>query len=455
MPGLTAQLAAFVAGLERQHVPDEAARAVERGIADCYGVLFAGREEPVVALAAELAAIGPKAERLSAVLGDRGHAPAPDAALVDAVAAHALDYDDTGLDGHPSAVLAPVVMAQSARLNASGAQALTAYVAGYETWAELIGRDEDSHHDKGWHPTAVFGTVAAAAAGASLARLDATRTTHALGIAASMSAGIVANFGSMTKSLQVGFAARNGLIAVQLASRGVTSAPDALEHPRGLLTALSPAGRVRLDGSMRAGAPWQILEQGLSFKRYPVCYAAHRAIDAAISLHERVAHRLGEIESIVVELGRVQASMLRSHAPATLLDAKFSAEFGVAAALALGRLGLAELGKATLEDPAIRRLLTLVRIETTDERHARDPLFSPFDRVRLRLRSGEIIVSDAVERAKGHASQPLSDDELRAKFLDCARPSLGEQRALGWWRALIEFERGGVQALPATAVAEG
>lgn len=460
MSGLTARLARFVASLERRDIPDAAVRTVERGIADCYGVLFAGRDEPVVALAAGLVGIGDDVAPFAAgapaglgrrvrVLGDRGRCAAPDAAFVDAVAAHALDYDDTGLDGHPSVVLAPVVMAESARLGAAGARSIAAYVAGYETWAELFARDEDSHHEKGWHPTAVFGTIAAAAAGASLARLDAAATAHALGIAASMSAGIVANFGSMTKPLQVGFAARNGLVAAALAARGVTASADALEHPRGLLAAVSPAGRVRLDGPVRAGAPWQIVEHGLNIKRYPVCYAAHRAVDAAMSLRERVADRLAAIEAIDVELGRVQASMLRSHAPATPLDAKFSVEFAVSAALVQGRLGLAELHDSVIGDPRVRALSAIVRVQTTDDRDPADPLFAPFDRVRLHLRDGRTIESQPVQRAKGHAQRPLGDEELCEKFLDCARPALGEPRASAWWRALCAFDSGGVASLPA------
>ncbi len=471
MSGLTVRIAGFIAGLDRARIPGEAAATVQRGITDCFGVLFAGRDEPVVALAAEFVGVAGASGHLgrppvwsgdrdrrparARVLGDRGWCAAADAAFLNAVAAHALDYDDTGLDGHPSVVLAPVVLAQSECLDAAGERSIAAYVAGYETWAELVGRDEDSHHGKGWHPTAVFGTVAAAAAGASLARLDAAATTHALGIAASMSAGLVANFGSMTKPLQVGFAARNGLIAAGLAARGVTASPDALEHPRGLLAALSPAGRVRLDGPIRAGAPWQIVEQGLNIKRYPVCYAAHRAVDAAISLRARLAQPppqgLDEIDSIVVELGRVQASMLRSHAPTTVLDAKFSVEFAVAAALSFGRLGLAELAPSIVDDPVIRALAARVRVEPTDQRDPEDPLFAPFDRVRLRLRDGRTLESTPVRWAKGHAKRPLSEDELREKFLDCAQPALGEPQALAWWRSLMAFESGGVRSLPQDA----
>ncbi len=451
MAGLTASLADFVATLDPERVPAEAAHIVQRGLVDCFGVLFAGRDEPVVDVARSLAderPVGP-----AWMLGDRARSSAPDAAFVDAIAAHALDYDDTGLDGHPSAVLVPAVVAQSAVFGASGAASLAAYVAGYETWAELVTRDEDSHHAKGWHPTAIFGTVAAAAAGAALAGLDAERTRHALGIAASMAAGLVANFGSMMKPLQVGFAARNGLVAVKLAGRGTTAAIDALEHPRGLLAAISPAGRVRLDGSMQRDA-LRILDRGLSIKRYPVCYAAHRAIDAAMSIRERLVDRIADIERIDVDIGRVQASMLRSRAPTNGSEAKFSVEFSVAAALVLGRLGLAELDDAVVNDPRIGAVAARVRVQPIDERDPMDSLFSPFDRLHVTMRDGSTISSLPVHRAKGHATLPLSDEELRQKFFDCAGRTLGAEAVPKWWSALSRFGSDGVRALEEVSAAK-
>lgn len=444
MSGLTASVAQFVATIGYDRVPHEAARIVQRGLVDCIGVLFAGRNEPVVRLARSLVAqtsAGPVRTLVDGIC-----CSAPDAALVDAVSAHALDYDDTGLDGHPSAVLVPVVLAQSSLVGADGAASIAAYVAGYETWAELVSRDDDSHHSKGWHPTAVFGAVAAAAAGASLARLDAGRAANALGIAASMAAGIVANFGSMTKPLQVGFAARNGLVAVELASRGVTAAADALEHPRGLLAAISPAGRVRLDGPMQLDE-WRILKHGLSIKRYPVCYAAHRAVDAAMSMRERLVGRLDDIERVDVDIGRVQASMLRSASPTKAADAKFSVQFAVAVALELGRLGLAELDDAVVNEPRIRALAARVRVRPVDERDPTDPLFSPFDRVHLTMRDGSTMSSLPVYRAKGHATLPISDEDLQHKFFDCAGRTLDAKTVAKWWAALSRFASCGVQTL--------
>ncbi len=437
--GLTASLGGFIADLQPEHVPADARHTVRRGITDCWGVLFAGRDEPVVGHA--LATVTMAAHGQARVLADRGLASAADAAFVNATAAHALDYDDTGLDGHPSVVLAPAVLAEGERIGARWIDIETAYIVGYEVWAELIARDTDKHHGKGWHPTAVFGCVAAAAAAARLRRLDATRAARALGIASSMAAGLVANFGSMTKPLQVGWAVRNGLLAAALAERGVSAAPDALESPRGLLAALSPAGRVRLDGECRPGAPWQILRQGISIKRYPVCYALHRAVDATLALRAQFDAQAQDIVTIQASIGRLQAAMLRSSRPRTGLDAKFSAEYALACALLHGRLGLAELRDDAVNQPAVQALLCRVQVEALDEQDADEPLFAPADRVRVQLADGRWLAADPVHRALGHASRPIDDAALHAKFSDCGGPE-------AWWTVLMHGDALAVPCWP-------
>jgi 2-methylcitrate dehydratase PrpD len=384
-----------------------------------------------------LATVGSAATGEARLWTDPRFASAADAAFVNAVAAHALDFDDTGLDGHPSVILAPVVLAEAQRLGLSWRSAVTAYVAGYEVWAELILRDADKHHGKGWHPTAVFGTVAAAAASAWLRKLPPDGASHALGIAASMAGGLVANFGSMTKPLQVGFAARNGIVAAALAERGVTATGDALESPRGFLAALSPAGHVRLDGPCRAGAPWQILQQGLSIKRYPVCYAAHRIVDAALSLRPQLAQRLGDIQEVVAEIGQWQAAMLRSSVPANALDAKFSGEFAIACALARGHVDLRDLTDDRVNEPDVQQLLRKVRVVPLAERDAKEPLFSPADFLTVRLRDGSALNAQPVRRALGHASRPIGEAELREKFAACSAIAMDAAAAAHWWEAAM------------------
>jgi 2-methylcitrate dehydratase PrpD len=365
----------------------------------------------------------------------------PDAALLNGTAAHALDYDDVGINGHPSVVLVPALLAEGERLGAAGAELAAAYVVGYEIWAELSLRDADPHHGKGWHPTAVFGAVGAAAAAARLARLDAARTQNAIGIAASMAAGLVANFGSMTKPFQAGRAAQSGVTAARLAAAGMTASPDALEHKSGMLAAFSPRGNVRLDGPIAAGRDWHILRLGLNVKRYPVCYCLHRSIDGLLRLKSQNDFSLEKIRDIELTMGRLQAEVLRHSRPQTGLDAKFSGEFAAASSIVAGRVGLAELTDDFVRSAPIQSLLPKVRIATVDESDPDEPLFAPADSVRVTLADGRTLESGPVRYARGHAKNPIGLEELREKFDDCIASALPTGRREALFGRLANLEK--------------
>ncbi len=315
MSSLTLDLGRFVAELNLRHIPAEGCAIARTGIADCFGVLIAGARGPEIALVDRELGVSSGAS-LASLIPSGARRSIESAALINGVAAHVLDYDDVALDGHPSAVLVPAILAQGEASGASGAEMLTAYVAGFEVWAELLAREPTPLHRKGWHPSAVLGTVAAAAACAKLRGLNAAETATALAIAASMSAGLVANFGSMTKSFQVARAAQSGVIAARLAQAGLTASPDALEHPSGLLAALSPEGKAERDRPfVAAQKEWHIVGEGLNIKRYPICYATHRSIDAALGLVARHDLKPNAIERIHVSTGEIQLRMLRNSAP--------------------------------------------------------------------------------------------------------------------------------------------
>jgi len=389
------------------------------GFIDTIGTLFAGCHEPVVDIVLDHA-------RSNAALSE---APVPfadvmlsaaQAANVNAVAAHALDYDDVALAGHPSTVLVPAILAEGHHLDLAGAAALRAYVVGYEVWAELVGRETDQYHLKGWHPTGVLGTVAAAAAVATLHGLDAQHCSHALAIAASMASGLVANFGTMSKPLHAGRAAANAIEAVHLAMRGLTAAPDVFEHRAGYLNALSPAGRV--DTQRPAGALGRrprILDTGLSIKRYPVCYSAHRIIDGVLAIAERENLQAAQVTRVTLSIGAAQASMLRNRMPVTSLEAKFSAEFAVAAALVARQVGLAELTDGFVTRDDVRNVFGKVEVKVTERSCPIDPTFAYADRVVIDLADGRSFNSGEIRFALGNAMNPIDAAGLRCKFMDC------------------------------------
>ena len=417
MSSFTLALGRFIAELDPRQIPSEARAIARNGIADCFGVMVAGARDPEVALIDRELGIGAGAALASLVpSGERRSIES--AALINGIAAHVLDYDDVALDGHPSGALVPAILAQAEASQSSGAEMLVAYVAGYEVWAELLAREPVPLHRKGWHPTAVLGPIAAAAACAKLRRLDAERTATAIAIAASMTGGVVANFGTMTKSFQVGRAAQSGVIAARLAAAGLTASLDALEHPAGLLMALSVQGDALLDRPFAAAKEWHILHEGLSIKRYPICYATHRSIDAALDLVARHDLKPKEVERIHVSTGKTQLLMLRNSRPQSGLEAKFSMQFAMAAALVARKVGLTELTDDFVRRPEVQSIFPLVSFAATAETKPGSN-FAPADAVEITTVGGETFKSGPVEYAKGSHQRPLSRDDIWLKFADC------------------------------------
>lgn len=426
--GLTQELANFVAGLRYDELPPAAVEAVRIGLLDCIGVMIAGAVHPGARRVAALVTTSADPDAAPALWDGRRLSPA-DAALVNGMAAHVLDFDDVAMSWHPSAVLGPVILALGHGRGASGAEAITAYAAGYEVWAELAAREPGQWHDRGFHPSAVTGTIAAAAAASRIGDLSATATAQALAIAASMAAGLTANFGTMTKPFQLARAAQSGVLAARLAADGFTGALDAIEHRNGFLAAFSPSGAPRTTGACGLGQDWRLAQKGVNIKAYPTCYATHRAIDGMIAVAMR--HRIegADVARIRVETGVTQARMLRNPRPRTTLEAKFSMEFAMAVALSEGRLGLGELDEAVVCRPDLQALLARVEVLTTEATMAGDPTFAPFDRVTVELTDGRRIEGDPITHARGSWTHRLHETELRAKFLACAAPVLGPARA--------------------------
>lgn len=415
---LTVGLGKFIAGLRYQDIPKDAIPVIHTGFTDCIGVMIAGRGEPPAQLLK--AALSPPPGEATLLFGE-GTAPAPEAAWINGTAAHALDFDDVAQRGHPSTVLVPAILAEAQAIGATGRQMVLAYAAGYETWAELVRRDADAHHNKGWHPTGIFGAIGAAAACASLRGLSAEQAAHAIALGASQSAGIMANFGTMTKPFHAGRAAHAGVISARLAASGFTAALDALEHPQGFLAAVSPAGRIDVDSPVEAGRMWKLSRDRLSVKKYPLCFCTHRALDGMLDLLKKSPLDPARVARVKVSTSRRNTTILRNHLPQTGLEAKFSMEFAMACAIVAGRAGLTELTNDFVRRAEIQSLMQRVSVDPDDRVDPAAPGYTPDDLVTVETDNGKRLESRKITTVRGGPEHPLEREELWAKFDDCLR----------------------------------
>ena len=452
---LTREAGAFVAAIDAASLPPEAFEVARLGFADTIACILAGRDEPVTRIIADYAATAFAAGDVPALMGAMT-TTAEGAALVDATAAHALDFDDYAFSNHISAVLVPAALAAAhGAPDPGGARMVAAYAAGYEVWAQLMTREPDHLHSKGWHPTAVHGPVAAAATAAVMRGLDAAAATNALALAASHAGGLMANFGTMTKPYHAGRAAAAGLRAVALTEAGLTAQPVALESPVGLLQALSPEGRVDLTRPTNLGRVWAIARHAINIKKYPTVGASQRCIDAIIAMDGRAA-LAAHPESIVEIVPRVSvkhAAVMPFSDPKSPAEAKFSLPFACATALLYGRVGLAELTETALADPRLRALMAKVRVDTHEDYDPDYSVAAVFDVVRITTADGQTRTSPEIRRATGHADAPLSRAQHWLKFADCAAAgSLDEVSARRLFDACYTIDTlSGPEALFATA----
>ncbi|MDM0071585.1 MmgE/PrpD family protein [Variovorax sp. J31P207] len=431
-------LAGFIAGISTADLPGEVIERTKRHILDTLGAAFAG------SASAETRAVlktlrDQGAGGNCAIWGEHARLTARDAALVNGVSAHALELDDTGGCDHSGAVVLPAALAACglAEQPVTGSDLVAAVVAGYDVGRRVLEAcgGYATHNGTGWHSTGTCGAFGSAAAAARILRLSPEQTLWALGHAASYSSGLWAfvHDGSQTKRLHTGKAAEGGLMAALLARNGVTGASKVFEDVwGGFFNTFVPKGQQPEALTADLGQTWKLLR--CSIKPHASCRSNHGAIDALLHLraqHEGLAQRIGSVD---VRLSKFVMSMCGGRDLATLTSAQMSMAYGMASAWVFGDANLERYLTPTRNDGRLVAAMSLVRLHPDDA-------MADLDEPEVTVHSeGRPSLTHRVAVALGAPTNPLSSEQLLAKFHDLAKVSQPLDRASALAQIVLKLE---------------
>jgi 2-methylcitrate dehydratase PrpD len=432
---LTEYVADFVLNLEYEEIPDGVRSIAIEHILDGYGVGLSGHDEEGHAIMRRHAERASCAEEV-VIFGTPLRSSAEIAALVNGVAMHAMDYDDTQLSTNPDSVYGllthpttPVLAAASAAaevVGATGRDLLTAYVAGVEVACRTADASNPRHYQKGFHSTGTFGALGAVAGAGKLLGLSRDRLLRSIGIAASLSGGYRENFGTMTKPLHAGRAAEAGVFAARLAAEGFTAAKNILEAKRGLYAASSDGYEpARIEGKL--GTPFFLEDPGISIKPYPSGSLSHPGQDAILELVREHDVAPEDVEEAVAGTNSAMPNALIYALPQTALEGKFSFPFLLAIAILRRKVGIAEFRDEVVTSPEVQEMMKRCRHVVDPEIDAKG--FQHLDtRITVRLRDG-LVLERLESFATGHPKKPMSREQLESKFFECADLAIDPERA--------------------------
>ncbi len=419
----TEELANFLVETSYEAMHPEAIKVAKEAMLDCLGTLLAGSKEPTAkVLISFLKSL--RGEPQAGVIGWGFKTSVPNAALANGTMAHVLDYDDVSVMGHPTTTLLPALLVLGEKVKASGKDIIEAYILGFEVatrCAEAVGLGPRRLE---FHPTAIMGTIGAGAAAAKLLRLDVEKTRMTLGLAASHACGMGENRGTMTKSFHAGNAARGGVVAAMLINEGYTAIPDIMETPFGFIHAFSASEECDIKKlTENLGKTFKVVSPGITIKKYPTCSVTHSAIDAMLHLIKDYSISPEEVESVEVEVIPIAMNILTYTDPINSLQGKFSMNFTLAVALQEHNVGLKQVTDEKVNHPKIKELMKKIKMIPRTEEPEVSPesigiVESPTT-VRVRFLDGKEC-SHRVAKPRGSPDNPLSWEELSAKYRECS-----------------------------------
>jgi len=414
---ISLRLAEFASAFDAARIPPPARHAGRRTILNAVALAVSSSHHPAVTATLEAVRAMSTPPRAS-VLGRSERVGTAWAALLNGMAVHVEDFDDTHLRTviHPGAPIVPAALAVGEEVAASGAETVTAVVIGTEIALRVGNSISPGHFDRGWHLTGTMGHLGAAAAAGRLLGLTPEQMVAALGLAATQAAGLQEALGTMTKSFHAGKAAADGVEAALLARAGFTGPAEPIEGRRGLLNVSAPAPRPKVIGE-NLGAQWEI--ESNTFKPYPCGIVSHPVIDAGIALRDQI-EKAEDIESVEAIVNPVVLDVMGVKDPKDGLQSKFSMYHCFAIGFLYGRAGLNEYTDKVARDPAVSDLRRRVHA-TLDSGIAMDAAL-----VTVRTTSGDYFRHHVVH-ATGSEAVPMTDEQLREKARLAATPILGDR----------------------------
>lgn len=416
----------FVVDTRLNKMPEDLIAEGKRCIVDGLGVMLAGSAaESSRVLRSYVRTIGGAGE--ATTIGEQPtRLPAPLAARLNGTAGHAHDYDDTqistapdrifGLLTHPTVPVLAAGLAVAERESASGGAFLEAFLIGMEVECKIAEAISPAHYRNGFHSSGTIGAFGAAMTAAKLMGLTRQQVEHSIGVAASLTGGIRVNFGTMTKPLHVGRAAENGVTAADLARRGYTAGADALDGPWGFFQVFGGGFDPELiSGAL--GAPYTLLDPGVSVKPYPCGCLGHPSMDAMLVLVSEHDIEPTTIEHIEFRAASNILNPLRYRVAKNELQAKFCVPFMLSAIALRRRAGIREFTDEFVQSPMVQEMMTKVELIHDPEIEARG-----FDKMRshitVRTVDGRIFSKEA-ELYRGGPDWPFTTDDLRDKLQEC------------------------------------
>ncbi len=426
-PGLTAHVGRFVTTTTYEQIPKEVIELGRKSILDGLGLALAGSRAETGSISRKFVEQSGVCNGKATIIGSAQKTSPRFAALVNGISIHADDFDDTqlaaakdrvyGLLMHPTVPVLPAIFALAEQRPVSGKEWMLAYHLGAEVECKIAEAIAPRHYQDGFHTTGTCGPFGSAAACAKLLKFDLLKTQKAFGLAASQSAGLRENFGTMTKPFQAGHAAESGLISAELVELGWSAAEQIFEADRGFFRAAGGS----YDPSTimdRLGNPWTFASPGVSLKPYPSGSLTHPAMTELARLIDVHKIQAAQVEKVDVGANHNMTTTLLHHQPKTGLEAKFSMEFCMAILLLEHKAGLGQFSDKVVQRPDVQGMIRKINFYVDPEAES-----AGYDKMtsilKIHLTDGRTI-SGRADFGKGSPASPMSFDEAAAKFRGCA-----------------------------------